>query len=195
MNYITELSEKNIKRAHEIINELKITELWNNYGAKANLIGSVATGLLMKHKDIDFHIYSNQFSIADSFAAVSGLAKNNRIKRINYENRLDTDEMCIEWHAWYQDVDNEEWQIDMIHIMNESPYAGKMEKVAERINEILTPEIKYAILSIKNEIPESMKVMGIEVYLAVIRDRINNYKDFIVWRKKQQLDSIIDWIP
>ena len=74
-------------------------------------------GTLMKHKDIDFHIYTSPFRISDSFLAMARLAENPLIKRIEYGNSLDTEEQCVEWHAWFQDPDNELWQIDMIHIV------------------------------------------------------------------------------
>ena len=41
-------------------------------------------------------------------------------------------EACIEWHAWYQNEENELWQMDMIHIREGSRYDGYFEKVAQR---------------------------------------------------------------
>jgi predicted nucleotidyltransferase len=190
-----EIAEQNLQRAIKIIKELQIIETWKKFGITANLIGSVPTGLLMKNKDIDFHVYSDNFSIAGSFYAIAEFAKNQRVKRITYDNLLDTDEKCLEWHMWYMDNDNELWQIDMIHILIDSFYAGKMERVVERINEVLTPELKKVILSIKNDIPEKEKIMGIEIYMAVIRDHVRNYPEFTEWRKTQNNKQIIDWIP
>ncbi|MCE4564371.1 phosphoglycerate mutase family protein [Maribellus sp. CM-23] len=191
-----ETAEKNLKQAYKIINELQIQETWQKYGITAHLIGSVPTGLLMKNRDIDFHVYSDQFSIVDSFKAIAELATNPQVKRITYTNLLDTEEKCLEWHMWYLDDKNDEWQIDMIHILKGSFYAGRMEEVARRINEVLTPETKEAILSIKNEVPADEKVMGIEIYMAVIRDGIRNYHAFTEWKKAQINDQpIIDWIP
>jgi len=192
---ILEISKKNQERAFSIIQEIQLIEYWNLYGAKVNLVGSLRTGLLMKNKDIDFHIYSDQFSIIDSYGSVALIANNPKIKRVSYTNLIDTEEKCLEWHMWYQDNDNEYWQIDMIHILNESPYAGRFEMVADRINFVLTPEYKIAILSIKNDIPDGEKVMGIEIYQAVIRDGVKNYSDFVYWKKKQNQAGIIDWMP
>ena len=50
--------------------------------AEINLVGSLRTGLLMKHRDIDFHIYSSPLNLADSFLAMARLAENPSIKRI-----------------------------------------------------------------------------------------------------------------
>ncbi|NLF41354.1 MAG: phosphoglycerate mutase family protein [Bacteroidales bacterium] len=192
---IIEHAERLQCQAHEVIRELKIIEIWKAYGAQARLVGSLSTGLLIKKRDIDFHVYSERFSISDSFGAIALIASNRSIKKVTYNNLIDTEEKCIEWHLWFLDEENNEWQIDIIHIHNESPYAGKFENVAERIKTVLTPELKLAILSIKNEIPDTVKVMGIEVYQAVIRDGIRNYNDFMLWREKNHQEGIIDWMP
>lgn len=192
---LLEISQKNLQRALEVMKELQIIETWEKFGVTANLIGSVSMGLIMKNKDIDFHVYSDNFSIADSFGAMAEFAKIEGVKNIAYGNLLDTKEACLEWHMTYLDNRNELWKIDMIHILKGSLYEGKMEKVAKRISEILTPELKMKILSIKNEIPSNENVMGIEVYMAVIRDNINNYKEFAEWKKSRNNEPIIDWIP
>lgn len=83
----------------------------------------------------------------------------------------------------------------MIHILKDSFYAGKMERVVERINEVMTLESKKTILTIKNDIPTNEKIMGIEIYMAVIRDNVKNYLEFTEWRKTQNNEQIIDWIP
>lgn len=138
---ILEISKKNQERAFSIIQEIQIIESWNSYGAKVNLVGSLRTGLLMKNKDIDFHIYSDRFSIIDSFGAVALIANNPKIKRVSYTNLIDTEEKCLEWHMWGE------------------------------------------------------KIMGIEIYQAVIRDGVKNYSDFVYWEKKQNQAGIIDWMP
>jgi len=195
MNEILTIAEHNLKRAREIIEETGIIGIWEYVGASINLVGSVKTGLLMKNKDIDFHIYSDPFRIADSFTAVARLAENRRIGHIEFNNLLDTDEKCLEWHARYRDRGDNLWRIDMIHIMNESPYAGYFETVADRILAVLTPETKEAILSIKHDIPQDEKVMGIEIYQAVIRDGVRTYHEFKQWQKNNHHEGIIDWMP
>ena len=195
MEKIFETARKNQSRARAIIKETDIKEIWKSFGFEAHLVGSLETGLLVKHRDIDFHIYSNIFSLANNFAAIAELAKNKRIKRIEYLNLLDTDEMCLEWHAWYLDEDNELWQIDMIYILKDSPYAGKFEQAADRIKAALTPETKEAILKIKYEIPEDKKIMGIDIYQAVIEDGVRNYSDFLKWKETHRAEGINMWTP
>ena len=195
MNNLLQLSNRNLQRAKEIINDLQIVETWQKLGAKANLVGSARMGLMMKHLDIDFHIYSERFSVADSFAAIAAFAGNSRIKQISYTNLIDSDEKCLEWHLWYHDTDNRVWQLDMIHILNDSPYAGYFERMADRISAVLSPEQKIAILTIKNEVTDSEHVMGVEIYQAVIRDGVRTYPEFTEWHKTHKADGIVEWMP
>ena len=153
------------------------------------------TGLLMKHRDIDFHIYSSSLSLSGSFQAMAKLAENPFIRKIECVNLLHTIEECVEWHAWYQEPDDELWQIDMIHIRKGSRYAGYFEKVAERIGLLLTDETRLAILQLKDETPETEKIIGVEYYQAVIRDGIRNYADFQEWRKQHPVTGVVEWMP
>ena len=189
------IAERNRQKALAIIDELKITECWQAFGAVANPVGSLRTELLMKNLDIDFHIYSYSFSVTESFGAVALIAENPRIKNISYKNLLDTDEQCIEWHLSYIDNDKNEWKIDLIHILKCSRYEGYFENVADRIKAVMTPEQKLTILSIKNDTPDNVKIKGIEIYQAVIRDGIRDYTEFCKWKKSNNTDGIIEWIP
>lgn len=192
---IRNIAVRNQQKACEIIEELRIVSIWESVGAKVNLVGSLKMGLLMKHRDIDFHIYSSSMNLADSFRAMAELAENASIKKIECVNLLHTIEECIEWHAWYQHADGELWQIDMIHIREGSRYDGYFEKVAERISSVLTDEMKYAVLSLKNETPDTEKIMGIEYYQAVIRDGVRSYPEFEAWRKLHLVRGVVEWMP
>lgn len=70
----------------------------------------------MKHRDIDFHIYSSPLTLAGSFQAMAKLAENTSVKKIECTNLLHTIETCMEWHAWYQDSENEIWDLCVLHI-------------------------------------------------------------------------------
>ncbi len=195
METILQLAARNTERAKQIIQATDIINIWQSIGAKINLVGSLKMGLLMKHRDIDFHIYTPELTPAISFRAITKLATHPAIKQIEYKNLIDTEEHCIEWHAWYQDPDNELWQIDMIHIQKGSYYDGYFEQVAERISAALTPETRETILKLKYETPDTEKIMGIEYYQAVIQDGIRDYTALQEWRKTHAANGIIDWRP
>ena len=45
----------------------------------------------MKHRDIDFHIYTSPLDLSASFRAMAELAENTSVKKIEYTNLLHTD--------------------------------------------------------------------------------------------------------
>ena len=192
---ILDIARLNQQKAWKIVENSGIIQAWESIGAEVNLVGSLRTGLLMKHRDIDFHIYSSSLSLSGSFQAMAKLAENPFIRKIECVNLLHTIEECVEWHAWYQEPDDELLQIDMIHIRKGSHYDGYFEKVAERIGLHLTDETRLAILQLKDETPETEKIIGVEYYQAVIRDGIRNYADFQEWRKQHPVTGVVEWMP
>ena len=192
---ILELAKRNQQKAWEIIEDTRIVRIWEGIGAKVNLVGSLRTGLLMKHRDIDFHIYTSPLDLSASFRAMAELAENTSVKKIEYTNLLHTAEACIEWHAWYQDMEGELWQMDMIHIQEGSRYDGYFEKVAERISAVLTDEMRLAILKLKYETPDTEKIMGVEYYQAVIQDGVRSYPEFEEWRRLHPAVGVVEWVP
>lgn len=194
------------KKAKQIISKINLYDAWKSINAYVNAVGSFRTGLMMKHQDIDFHIYSDIVTVNSSFDAVKKIAAIPNIYQIQYINLLYTPEKCIEWHLKYIDIDSYEtcniqtlekhsWQIDMIHIQNGSKYDGFFEKVADRIVNVITPEMKTAILRIKYEAPNNNPVTGIRCYQAVIQDGVRTYKQFLEWEKKNAPVAILDWMP
>lgn len=195
MDKILALATKNHKRALEIIKETRLIEIWQDAGAEVNIVGSVKTGLLVTHLDIDLHVYSPRLDVASSFTAMSKLAACNRIKKIEYTNLTHTDEACIEWHAWYEDIDRQLWQLDIIHIEKGSFFDGHAEKLAERLILSLTEETRNIILKLKYETPENKKITSVEYYKAVIEDGIKTYHDFMEWRKINSSKALMLWLP
>lgn len=192
---INELSRRNMQRAWEIIQDTNVVGIWESFGATVNLIGSLKLGLMAKHCDIDMHIYSNQLTIADSFAAIAKLSEHPSIKRVEYVNLLNEEDACLEWHAWYEDRDGENWHIDMIHIVKGSRYDGYFEDVAKRISTVLTEETRNTILHLKYETPDDEKIMGIEYYRAVIEGGVKTYDEFVQYRKDNPVFGILEWKP
>lgn len=192
---LIEIAQTNQHRAHEIIQELNLIPLWASINVEAHLVGSLRMGLLMKHLDIDLHLYSDPVSLADDFRIIARLAQNHRIKQIEYANLLDTEEACLEWHLHYEDPLNQMWQIDMIHILKGSRYDSYFEQMADRIVAALTDETRHTILQLKYETSESEKIMGIEYYQAVLRDGVKNYAEFETWRRQHPITGIVTWMP
>lgn len=188
-------AEKLQARAEKVILAAGITEAWRGIGADIHLVGSAKMGLMARRRDIDFHIYTDPFKLAESFAAMAKLAENPRIRTITYTNLLDAEDGCLEWHAGYVDDEGEAWQIDMIHILKSSPYAGYFERAAERISAALTPETRKAILDIKFAIPEAEKTAGIRIYRAVLEGGARDLEGLRKWEKAHPAAGIERWMP
>ena len=195
MDKLSTLAAANQQRAQEVIRDSGIESIWRSVGAEPHLVGSLRTGLLMTHHDIDFHIYSSPLRLEESFAAMAQLAADPAVGRIECRNLLATDEACVEWHATYRDRDGDEWQLDMIHIVRDSRYDGYFERVADRIAAALTPVTRRAILQLKYDTPDDVKIAGIEYYVAVLRDGVRTYDAFAEWRRTHPLTGIVEWMP
>lgn len=192
---IAAVAARNTARAREVLQATKIVPLWESIGATVNPVGSFSMGLLVKHLDLDFHLYTPTIEIEKDFSVMGRLAAHPSIRRIEYGNLLATEERCLEWHAWYEADDGELWQLDMIHIERGSRYDGYFERQARRIVAALTDERRNTILRLKWETPEQEKIAGIEYYQAVIRDGIRDYDSFTKWRQEHPLTGVVEWMP
>ena len=188
-------SESRQRRAWDIIRRLRLMEIWADAGAEAHVVGSLAMGIMMTHRDIDLHVYSSPLTVEGSFAAMARLAEDAAVKKIECRNQLDTDEACIEWHAWYDDGQDSMWQIDIIHILKGSRYDGYFERMAERVKAALTDDTRLAILRLKAGTPENEHVMGVEYYQAVLRDGVRTMADFKRWRAEHPVNGVMEWMP
>jgi hypothetical protein len=192
---ILELSERNRQRAWEIIRDTDLIGIWESVGATVNIVGSLKLNLMVKHCDIDMHIYTDSLRVSDSFAAIARLAEHPSIRRIEYANLLNVEDACLEWHAWYEDLDGKMWHIDMIHIVKGSRYDGYFEVVSDRILAVLTEEQRNTILRLKFETPDNEKIMGIEYYRAVITGGVRSYDELLRYRHENSVPGILEWMP
>lgn len=189
------ISAENSAEAEKIIEELQIRKAWQSIGAEVNLVGSLACGLLCKHLDIDFHVYSNIVNIEDSFKVVAKLATNKFVRKVSYLNFLDTEEACLQWQLIYETEQGKNWQIDIVHIKKNSKYDGFFERQAECIKDALDDKTRKLILQLKYETPENEHIMGIEYYQAVLEAKVQNYQEFAQWRKLHPVLGIVEWLP
>lgn len=195
-DHILTLAAANQRRAHEILRDLGLREAWQTVGARAEVVGSLRTGLLMKHPDIDLHVYSPApLRVEDSFATMARIAAKPGIRRVEYANLLDEEDCCLEWHAQYEDRDGRRWQIDLIHMAEDSPWAGYFERVADRIAAVLTPETRGAILRLKYETPDGEKIPGIAYCRAVLAEGVRSYAEFAAWLREHPVEGIVEWMP
>ena len=188
------IARNNLEKALQVIERSGVRQAWESIGAVVNQVGSMAMGLLMKHRDIDFHVYTDKLDADKSFAVMRKICADPAVTRMEYRNLADTGEACLEFHVWFM-LDDEEWQIDMIQILKGSQFDGYFERVAQRIKAVLTPETRRTILELKYLTPDDEHIMGIEYYQAVIADGVRIYPEFIQWRRNHPADGIVEWCP
>ena len=157
---LIERAERTAEAAHTLLRTTCLRERWEARGAEVRLVGSLATGLLLKHLDIDLHVYTPTLDPADGFAIAAALAP----RRLEFRDLSDTSERCLEWHLWLCDTNGREWQVDVIQMPPDSPYKGYFEHRAERIRAVLTPEARHAILALKDDVPVGTHIPGILIY-------------------------------
>lgn len=194
-NEILESAAKNQKAARAVIRSSGIAELWKGIGAEINLVGSLNTGLLMTHRDIDFHIYTEHPIAGDGLNVMKKLSESGRLEKLTFTDGMATEERCLEYHAWYRDDEHELWQFDMIHIEKGSRYDGWAENIAEQIKNVLTPETRLAILRLKYLTPPTENIMGIEYCHAVLEGGVRTYPELLEYRKTRLVSELMDWVP
>ena len=192
---IIELAEQNQQNAWKLLDETGIIPAWERIGATVHLVGSLKSGLLMKSRDIDLHIYTGKLDITESFSVMQELAERLKLKEIQYKNLVHTEEECIEWHVLYEDQELHTWKFDLIHIRKGSKYDGVVENVTAAIAKLLTPGLRETILRIKYEVPDGVMIPGIEIYHAVFTGDVRSYEKLERWRQEHPLTNSLDWLP
>lgn len=195
MEHYLQLAQQNQAKAHEIISTLNIIEAWNSIGAKINLIGSLKIGLLMKHLDIDFHVYTEVVDISQSFYAISLIAQHPGVQSVQYSNLLNEEDECLEWHITYIDDNHAKWQIDIMHIVTGSKYDGYFERVGDGIVRRLTEKSRNTILKLKWETPDDEKIMGVEYYRAVLDGGVKTINELQEYQLAHPINGILEWQP
>lgn len=195
MNNLLKRSEEIKTKGLKIIEQLNIISAFESRGAEINLVGSMRTGLILNNYDIDFHVYTEPLSLKESFSIISEISENPSVKEVLFRNLLDQPDQCLEWHLLYEDEDKKMWQIDIIHILKNSPYAGYFETVADRISSVLTQETKNIILSIKNSLNDKEKIPGILIYKSVLEGGVKDIESFNLWMEQNSSHEIVEWMP
>lgn len=185
----------NQENARRVVTDLQIEKLWGEIGAEINLVGSLKSGLLCKHRDIDFHVYTEKVTIAESFSVILKICKNPRVKKFWFKNLLNTGEDCLEWHLTYLDDNGKDWQIDIIHMPKGSKHDGYFEKFAERLLTVMTDEERETILRLKYETPDDEKIAGVEYYRAVIEGKVRTFDELSRLHSENPLTGISEWMP
>lgn len=183
------------QQAAGVLRDSGVLEAWESLGAKVRSVGSFRNGLMMKHRDIDLHVYTPVLDVSSVLKALTPVIASPRTVSLDFVNGAETDECCLEWHLKLRDDSGELWKIDMIQILAGSKYDGVMEDVAEAVIDAATPEMRKTILALKNACPDDRPVCGVEFYKAVISDGVTTWREFLERRKKDPPGALMHWKP
>ena len=187
------VSAGNLAAAKEVLASGKVLEILRDGNTCADLVGSVRTGLIAKHLDIDIHFYTSVLDEARSFEIMGRVAKNLNAESASFKNLSDTEEKCLEWHMRCADSRGRPWTLDIINILEGSKYDGYFESVADRIKSMLTPQKRADILALKFAAPDSEKICGIEFCAAVLIYGVRSLGEFMCWRINHPLSEAKSW--
>lgn len=181
--------------ARDIVTELDIEGHWRRAGARVHAVGSFRTGLLVRHRDIDFHVYTPRLDLELSFGVMAALARSPCLNSLRFMDGSHTEERCLEWHAVWQRPDGPPWQIDIIHMEDGSPFDGHFERVADRLCQRLDDVTRDTILRLKYETPEHEDIHGVEYYRAVLEGGVRTLAQLRRWRAAHPLRGVDLWMP
>lgn len=156
--------------ARDIVAGLDIEGHWRQAGAVVNAVGSFRTGLLVRHRDIDFHVYTPTLDRDLSFRVMAALASSPYLNSLHFVDGSGTEERCLEWHGIWQRPGGAPWQIDIIHIESGSTFDGYFERFADRLH-------------------------GVEYYQAVLEGGVRTLDGLRRWRAAHPLDGVNLWMP
>lgn len=183
------------QEARRVLAESGIAEVWEKAGCRVNLVGSLRMGLLAAHRDIDLHVYSSGITEQSSFAIAAAMSALEGVTEITSINGLHTSEHCMAWHVKYKASSGETWQFDIIHIEAGTEYDGYFERMADRIEQVMTPSQRDTILRLKFSTPPGETIHGVEYYEAVIADGVTTLADLRRWVDTHRTKPPYYWMP
>lgn len=183
------------RRAEAFLRDSKVLEAWETIGGKVRGVGSFRTDLMMNHRDIDLHIYTDRLDEKATRRALAPVLADGRTADLRFLDHADTEEHCFEWHLRRKDETGAIWKIDMIQILAGTKYDGLIEDTAEAVTDALTPALRKQILFLKSQCPEDLYVCGLEYCKAVMADGIMSWPQFMAWRANNPSDSWTNWRP
>lgn len=181
--------------ARHIAEELDIGGHWRRAGAVVNAVGSFRTNLLVRHRDIDFHVYTPVLDHDLSFRVMAALARSPHLNSLHFVDGSRTKERCLEWHGIWQRPGGAPWQIDIIHMKSGSTFDGFFERFADRLCRRLDDGTRDTILRLKYETPENEGIHGVEYYRAVLEGGVRTLEGLRRWRAAHPLEGVDLWMP
>jgi len=195
MNEILDSEEEQRSIAQNILEDLKLLELWRQFG-EPYLVGAM-TYRLMVAPDIDIEIYCpGNPRIEDGFEVLKACACNSRVRRARFSNHMDDADQGYYWMLRYDVPGGEQWKIDMWSMRFDHPGPTSC-KLVEPLCRVLTDEARVIILTLKKALlaEPGLACPSIFIYQAVLEGGVNSLDEFLGWRKSHPWQGLTHWSP
>ena len=193
MNNIINESNKRQQTAFNLLKHLQLVEQWSRYG-KPYLLGAVTMGVVW-NRDIDMNIYCKEPRYEFGKDVMEQISKLPAVTRVEFHDFMDTPDQGLYWKITCKDEEDNTWKIDNWLVADDHPDAGLGEGFSKRMNEILTPENRLCIISLKKELENKEDIRGMDIYRAVIEGKVKTKKEFEKWHSENKNDIIVKWTP
>ncbi len=181
------------EQAYQAIKKLGLVERWEKVG-KPVLVGSMRFGAMVS-PNIDMEVYTDAPLPHVGFAVIGKLAETPGVTEIRYLNAMDGPDQGLYWFIQYEDGSGVTWGIDVWLVAHDHPYAYVADRLAAAMQKRLDTESRRRILSIKRDLPQAMKVRGVDIYKAVLKDGVETAEAMVAWLEKNPPEVMELWHP
>ena len=160
------------------------------------VVGSVAYGLVVE-PDVDLEIYCPRPRVEAGFVVMSELALQPGVWKIRFSNELQGPDPGLYWQIRYRQPASPAqplWKIDMWLLAEDYP-GPRSADLVEPMRRALTPEIRAAILRIKEAALGRQEVHGIDVYRAVFDGGVRTPEAYQRWMAAHGRLGLTTWRP
>lgn len=181
------------EQAYQAIKKLGLVERWEKVG-KPVLVGSMRFGAMVS-ANIDMEVYTDAPLPHVGFAVIGELAETPGVTEIRYLNAMDGPDQGLYWFIQYEDGSGVTWGIDVWLVAHDHPYAYVADRLAAAMEKRLDAESRRRILSIKRDLPQELKVRGVDIYKAVLKDGVETAEAMVAWLEKNPPEVMELWHP
>lgn len=181
------------ERARQAIKTLGLVERWQKVGTPV-LVGSSRFGLMVS-ANIDMEVYTDEPTPQLGFGVIGELAATPGVTQVRYLNAMDGLDQGLYWCIFYEDESGVTWDIDVWLVAHNHPYAYVADRLATAMEKRLDAESRRRILSIKRDLPQAMKVRGVDIYKAVLRDGVQTADAMLAWLEANPPEPMELWHP
>lgn len=180
-------------RGNEVIERLGLLRHWREIGMVFE-VGSHRFGL-MTRPNLDFEIYTEAPEPRQGFAAIREIAAVPGVLGVEYRNFMDTPDPGLYWRVDYRDEEGRTWDADLWLVPWTHPCAGMADRLAQAMNEALTPETRLAILALKHARDPEKPLRGIDIYKAVLQGGVRNPQELAEYLRRNPPLDLETWNP